>query len=91
MLRFTFEFKDGAPRDLTRVLQGFDPTIDEVSALTFKRPYPIQKHHSKSGIRWDNVDTNWPLHKWFRQLERQVLRPLHRNYPIVAIQLERIR
>lgn len=89
-LNLVLRFVDGAADDLDGILAGFDDALTPTGAGAFWRPYPITVQITgRSRIRQDNADTNYALHRWVRQLERHVLRPLHQVSPLERVELRR--
>lgn len=84
----TLEFAGAPPADLATLMKSVDGTLQPDGDDCFRRPFPISVHHSK-GHRWSNHDTNWPLHRWFQELEERVLRPVHELHPIASVKLAR--
>lgn len=89
-LTLEIEFAGTPPEDLALLVKAADASLESAGKNKFRRAFPISIHMSKHGTRWSNHDTNLPLHDWFRNIERSVLRPIHKLHPISCVKLQRI-
>lgn len=87
-LTVRLDFAGVSPADLDAIMRGFDPDVT-VRGRRLSRPWPIRETHSKSGYRRDNSATNYPVHKWVRRFEREVLRPLHTAHGVTRVVFDR--
>ncbi|MDH5492674.1 MAG: hypothetical protein OEY14_12045 [Myxococcales bacterium] len=88
-LELRLRFIGAPPEGLDAILRGFEPLLEPAAPGSYVRPYPIRVQRSKHGHRLENADTNYPLHRWLRRLEREVLRPLHQLSPLESVELRR--
>ncbi|MFK8004133.1 MAG: hypothetical protein AB8H86_31495 [Polyangiales bacterium] len=88
-LLVTLEFAGSPPADLGALMKAADVTLEPIGRSRFRRSFPISVHRSKHGTRLSNHDTNLPLLRWFTNLERKVLRPIHALHPIASLTLTR--